>query len=76
VPFIAGVAQMPYRSFVAYNVIGGVLWVTSLLWIGYLLGLSPLAKQAHHVILLVIIVSVLPLGWEILKRWRQSTGRG
>jgi membrane-associated protein len=61
---------------VAYNVIGGVLWVTSLLWIGYLLGLSPLAKQAHHVILLVIIVSVLPLGWEILKRWRQSTGRG
>lgn len=75
VPFIAGVAQMPYRSFVTYNVAGGVLWVTSLLWVGYLLGLSPLAKQAHHVILLVIIVSVLPLGWEILKRWRHATGR-
>ncbi len=60
VPFIAGVAQMPYRSFVAYNVVGGVLWVTSLLWVGYLLGLSPLAEQAHRVILLVIVVSVLP----------------
>jgi membrane-associated protein len=76
VPFIAGVAQMPYRSFVAYNVIGGVLWVTSLLWVGYLLGLSPLAEQAHRVILLVIVVSVLPLLWEVYKRWAHATGRG
>ena len=75
VPFIAGVAQMPYRSFVTYNVVGGVLWVTSLLWVGYMLGLSPLAQQAHHVILLVIVVSVLPLLWEIYKRWKHSTGR-
>ena len=76
VPFIAGVAQMPYRSFVTYNVVGGVLWVTSLLWVGYFLGLSPLAQQIHHVILLVILVSVLPLLWEIYKRWQHSTGRG
>jgi len=75
VPFIAGVAQMPYRSFVAYNVVGGVLWVTSLLWVGYLLGLSPLAQQAHRVILLVIVVSVLPLLWEVYKRWKHSAGR-
>ena len=75
VPFIAGVAQMPYRSFVFYNVTGGVLWVTSLLWLGYLLGLSPLAEQAHRVIVLVILVSVLPLLWEVYKRWRHATGR-
>ena len=75
VPFIAGVAKMPYRSFVAYNVAGGVLWVTSLLWIGYLLGLSPLAEQAHRVIVVVIVVSVLPLLWEVYKRWKHSTGR-
>jgi len=73
VPFIAGVAQMPYRNFVFYNVTGGVLWVTSLLWVGYFLGQSPLAKQIHHVILLVIFVSVLPLGWEIMKRMRTRT---
>lgn len=70
VPFIAGVAQMPYRSFVFYNVVGGVLWVTLLLWIGYLLGQSPLVNQIHHVILLVIFVSVLPLLWEVWKRVR------
>jgi len=75
VPFIAGVAQMPYRSFVAYNVVGGVLWVTSLLWIGYLLGLSPLASRIHHVIIVVVLVSVLPLLWELYKRWKVSTGR-
>lgn len=75
VPFIAGVAQMPYRSFVTYNVAGGVIWVTSLLWVGYFLGLSPLAQQIHHVILVVILVSVLPLLWEIYKRWKHSTGR-
>lgn len=72
VPFIAGVAQMPYRDFVFYNVAGGVLWVTSLLWIGYFLGQSPLAEQIHHVILLVIFVSVLPLAWEIWKRVRKN----
>jgi membrane-associated protein len=71
VPFIAGVARMPYRNFVFYNVFGGVLWVTSLLWVGYLLGQSPLAKQVHHVILLVIVVSVLPLVWEVYKRTRK-----
>jgi membrane-associated protein len=75
VPFIAGVAKMPYRSFVAYNIFGGVLWVTSLLWVGYFLGLSPLAKQVHRVILLVIVISVLPLVWEVYKRWTHSTGR-
>lgn len=75
VPFIAGVAQMPYRSFVFFNITGGVLWVTSLLWLGYLLGQSPLVSQIHHVILLVIVVSLLPLLWEIYKRWRRSTGR-
>lgn len=73
VPFIAGVAHMPYRQFVFYNVAGGVLWVTLLLWVGYFLGHSPLAEQIHHVILLVIFVSVLPLLWEIYKHMRRRS---
>lgn len=72
VPFIAGVAHMPYRSFVFYNIAGGVLWVTSLLWVGYFLGQSPLADQIHHVILFVIVISVLPLAWEVWKRVRKG----
>ncbi len=73
VPFIAGVAHMPYRQFVFYNVFGGVLWVTLLLWVGYFLGQSPLAEQIHHVILLVIFVSVLPLAWEVYKQVRRRS---
>jgi membrane-associated protein len=70
VPFIAGVADMPYRNFVYYNVVGGVLWVTSMLWLGYFLGQSPLVSRIHHIILLVIAVSLIPLAYEVFKRVR------
>ncbi|MPY88542.1 MAG: DedA family protein [Luteitalea sp.] len=75
VPFMAGVAEMPYRSFVLYNVVGGILWVTSLLWLGYFLGQSPLVERIHHIILLVIVVSLIPLGVEIYRRFRPAATR-
>ena len=37
-PVVAGVGQMEYRRFLFYNVAGGVGWVTSMTWAGYLLG--------------------------------------
>jgi membrane-associated protein len=36
VPFAAGVAKMPYKNFVFWNILGGFVWVTSLLWAGVL----------------------------------------
>ena len=68
VPFIAGVAQMPYRRFLYFNVIGGILWVGSLLTLGYFVGKSPLAKHLHYVILFVIAVSLLPIAIGLFKR--------
>ena len=38
VPVVAGVAQMPYRRYTIYNVLGGVLWIWSMLLLGYFLG--------------------------------------
>lgn len=73
VPFIAGVAEMPYRSFVFYNIIGGLLWVPSLLILGYLLGQTPLAQQLHHIILLVIALSLLPMAYALYRRWQSAT---
>ncbi|PTY04131.1 hypothetical protein DB346_04895 [Verrucomicrobia bacterium LW23] len=61
VPFMAGVADMPYKSFVFYNIVGGIIWVTSLLWLGYALGKSPVAIYLDKIILVVIVLSVLPL---------------
>ncbi len=52
---------MEYRKFVFWNIGGGIVWVTSLLWLGYYLGQTPLANRLDKIIVLVIFVSVLPL---------------
>lgn len=69
VPIVAGVAQMPYQEFLAYNIIGGASWVGSMLLIGYFLGsLLPDAEKYLHVIVVAIIVlSFLPMLYEFLK---------
>jgi membrane-associated protein len=68
VPFAAGVARMPYRSFVWWNIFGGIFWITTLLWLGYFLGGTPLADRLDKIIVVVVLVSVLPLVIGILKR--------
>lgn len=68
VPFVAGVARMPYRKFVGWNVFGGVLWITSLLWIGYYLGQTPLANRLDKIIVIVIFVSILPMLFGFIKK--------
>lgn len=72
VPFAAGLAQMPYRNFVGWNIGGGVLWITSLLWLGYFLGDSPLANRLDKLIVLVVLVSILPLVFGAAKAWWKS----
>ena len=60
-PIVAGVAEMPYRIFLAYNVIGGVMWTTVLLSIGFFLGRSipNIDKYILPIILGIIILSLL-----------------
>jgi membrane-associated protein len=68
VPFIAGVAKMPHRRFTAVSVIADIVWVTSLVMIGYFIGQTPLAAKLHHVILVVVAVSLLPIIIGIIKK--------
>jgi membrane-associated protein len=70
VPFVAGVAQMPYRRFVFWNIAGGIFWVTSLLWVGYYLGQTSLANRLDKIIVIVIFVSVLPMFGGVIKKIR------
>ena len=72
VPFAAGLARMPYRKFVFWDISGGLLWITSLLWIGYYLGQTPLANRLDKIIVLVVFVSAIPLVVTALKRWIRS----
>jgi len=73
VPFVAGVARMPYRNFVFWNIGGGILWVTSLLWVGYYLGQTSLANRLDKIIVVVVLVSVLPMVVGILKKWMKRS---
>jgi membrane-associated protein len=61
-PLVAGVARMSYRTFLTYSVLGGTLWIWSMLFIGYFLGrLVPgIDKHIETVIIVVIFLSILP----------------
>ena len=61
-PVVAGIAQMPYHKFVAYNVFGGIGWVLGLSVLGYFLGgIEWIGKNLDKTIMLVIFVSLLPV---------------
>jgi len=72
-PIVAGVSRMNYRTFVVYNIIGGVLWGTGVTVLGYFLGQVPVVKANIETILIgIVVVSVLPIGIELLRGWRSS----
>jgi len=71
-PFVAGVGKMKYKHFIAYNLIGGLVWVALFIFGGYFFGNLPIVKNNFHLVILVIIfLSILPAIIEYLKH-RQS----
>ncbi len=74
-PVVAGVGEMPYRRFLAYNVVGGVGWVVSMTWAGYLLGstIPNIGSHMHLVVIVVVVLSVAPIVIEILKERRRRS---
>jgi membrane-associated protein len=67
-PFVAGIGRMTYRKFLTYNVVGGVLWVASLIYAGYFFGNIPLIRNNLTVVIFGIIgISLLPIVIEVAK---------
>lgn len=68
VPVVAGLGRMPLRAYTAYNVLGAVLWIWSMLFIGYFLGRLVPGVEHHieKVIIVVIFLSLLPgiISWQ------------
>lgn len=70
-PFVAGVALMNPRFFLFFNISGCILWVGSLVSLGYFLGNTPFARDNFGLIIYAIIfVSVLPVLIEAARGWR------
>jgi membrane-associated protein len=74
-PPVAGAAEMNYRRFVTFNILGGILWVWSMVLTGYLLGSAVPNINAHIrlVIGIVVFLSILP---GIIEALRARTKRG
>lgn len=67
-PFVAGVGSMTYRKFIAFNVLGAVLWVGLFVGGGYFFGTLPFVQKNMKVVILgIIVVSLLPIVWEMVK---------
>ena len=72
VPVVAGMAQMDRRRYTIYNLIGGLAWIWSMLFIGYFLGryIPGVDRHIESVIAIVILVSISPglIGWYRARR--------
>lgn len=67
-PFAAGVGKMKYKKFFLYDVIGGVLWISSMTLAGYFLGgFKWIRENNEKVVLAIVFISVLPMLISFLK---------
>ena len=67
-PFVAGIGTMTYSKFASFNIVGGFVWVSAFLFLGYYFGGLPLIKNTFtYVIFAIIILSVLPAIVEMLR---------
>jgi membrane-associated protein len=73
-PVLAGVGTMEYRRFLFYNVAGGVGWVVSMSWAGYLLGrtVPNISQHIHILVIVVIVLSCVPIAIELYRERRKA----
>ena len=70
---------MSYRDFAIYNIVGGLLWISSMLFAGYFLGGIvesafgiKLEEHIDKVVLVVVFLSILPIIFEYLKARKEA----
>ncbi|HEV8158745.1 MAG TPA: hypothetical protein VGP58_06930, partial [Pyrinomonadaceae bacterium] len=78
-PIVAGAAEMPYRNFAFYNILGSFLWIFSMLLAGYFLGGLventfgiKLDEHIDKVVIVVVLLSILPM---IIEYWKARRER-
>jgi membrane-associated protein len=73
-PFVAGIGKMTYLHFISYNIIGGIAWIAIFIFGGYYFGNLPIVqKNFTLVIMAIIVISILPGVYELLRQRMQSS---
>ncbi len=74
-PFVAGIGKMNWLKFVAYNIVGAVLWCIVFLSGGYYFGNIPIVKENFTLVIMgIIVVSFVPLVKELMTSWWKTRG--
>jgi membrane-associated protein len=73
-PIVAGVSKMDYRTFVRFNVIGGVIWAVGFTQLGYWLGhaFPGIADNLEIAVVVIVLFSVVPIGIEVWRHRRKA----
>ena len=73
-PIVAGTSKMHYRTFVKFNIIGGVVWAVGFVLLGYWLGSAfPwIGDNLELAVVVIVLFSVVPIGIEIWRHRRKA----
>jgi membrane-associated protein len=67
-PFVSGVGKMNYKTFLPYDILGGILWVGSVTILGYFLGqIQFVENNLEKFILGIVFISILPIIIQAIK---------
>ena len=74
-PILAGVAQMKYSDFLAYNLAGAALWTIGLVYLGYFLGtrVPNIDKYLLPIVIVIVVASVLPGAWHLYRDQQEAS---
>lgn len=73
-PFVAGIGRMSYAHFIAYNIVGGIAWVSICSLAGFFFGNIPVVKQNFELVILgIVAISLLPIVAELIKAKKRVT---
>jgi membrane-associated protein len=72
-PIVAGVGTMKYRTFVTFNIVGGLLWGVGVTTLGYFLGeISWIESNIEFAIVGIVALSILPMAIEYLRHRKSA----
>jgi membrane-associated protein len=75
-PIVAGIAAMRYRTFMSYNLVGGLLWTVGITLLGFFLGKVIPAEQVDKyllpIVLAIIVISLIPSVLHLIQENRSK----